>query len=290
MRKIKKLLSVALIPATFLFCSCKTEMKPEPVTDPRNDRGNAVILDGKTAVVSIFANDYASEWDFSSETDIETRDKILSDLKIALDYITTESRKWGKNAEFIYDWGENPDLYAERNIPAEAVSLSFDGQYYLEKNLTVTFDFDEILAKYNADNVVFLYHFNTAPDDYDGELDAAAFYNYEPMYEAEFCVCPRHIYGKPITPSIYAHEILHLFGAPDYYGLKDMKQTVTEEYIEFCAENHTNEIMFKSRCEDEPITSEIAEITAYYVGWTDYSEEAERFGLFRSQHLPPEQS
>ena len=265
-----------------LFCSCKKKVEIEH--DTRDPRGSAIILDGKTVVVSIFANDYVSEWDFTDENDIKTREKILSDLSVALDYITAESRKWDKNAEFIYDWNENPDLYAERNVPTEGAYMHYEASYYMDKIIGITFDYYELLENYGATNVIYLYHYNTPIEE--NEIDATAFACRDSEFEYEYCAFPQFISEKPLTPSIYAHEILHLFGAPDYYNAMEFTRSITPEYVEYCAEHHPTEIMFDSRCEGETITSELAEITAYYVGWTNTSSEVEQFGLGLSKHIP----
>jgi len=282
MKKLKNFIALALAFSLCLSCSCKKKVEIEP--DTRDPRGSAIILDGKTVVVSIFANDYISEWDFTDENDIKTRENILSDLGVALDYITTESRKWDKNAEFVYDWNENPDLYAERNVPTEGAYMHYSAAHYMRKIISVTFDYYELLEKYDATNVIYMYYYNTPIEE--TELDATAFANDYSEFSYEYCGFPLYIYGKPLTPSIYAHEILHLFGAPDYYSAMEFTHSITPEYVEYCAEHHPTEIMFKSRCEDETITSELAEITAYYVGWTDKSSEVEQFGLGLSKHIP----
>lgn len=287
MNKFKRFIPLVLS-ALILCCSCARTPKTKKETIV--NRGNAVVLDGKTVVVSIFATDYLSEWDFTDENDIKTREQISSDLKIALDYLTDESRKWGKNAEFIYDWEENPDLYAERSVPTEGVYFHYESQYRLSVIITRTFNINEILEKYSADNVIFLYHFNTPPDDEEEPLTAQAFPNYESSFNVEFSAFPLYSGGDRITPSIYAHEILHLFGALDYYISLNFEQAVTPEYVEYCAENHSNEIMFESWCYDDEITLDISEATAYYVGWTDHSEDVEQFGLPLSQHSQAKQS
>lgn len=286
--KIKKILSLALVSALFFLSSCKPQQTPPE--KPVANLGSAKILDGKTVVVSIFANDYVCEWDFTKEEDIKTRERAVSNITAALDYITAESHKWGKNAEFIHNWEENPDLFAQRNLPIEASNFEFYSTKYIKMTLENTFDSDALLEKYDADNIFYLFIFNTPPDHL-GSPYAVNSIVYD-THTIESCVINLTFEEMEITATEIAHEILHLFGAIDCYQ-PDRDFGVTEEYVEYCRENHPNEIMFVTQdgigtFENNKITAELGEITAYYVGWTDYSEEADRFGTIPSEHVSSE--
>ena len=281
---IKSITAAFLALSALICCSCEAEEKAPAV----DKRGSAKVLDGKTVVISIFADDYLSSWDFENEEDIATRDTTLENLGIALDFLSENSRKWGKNAEFVYDWKENSDLSCQRSVPLEASNFEFKTSNYFSKIIDITIDDEALLEKYDAENIIYLYLFNT---DFGHESTAQAFPYFgksSTIYYHETIGLPLKNGDQSISATVYAHEILHLFGAPDYYK-SNSTFGVTDEYIEYCRENHPKELMLTARDENKKyvhgeITAEINEITAYYIGWTDYSREVEDFGLPKSVH------
>jgi len=281
----KKLLS-ALLSGIMLVSACAQPEPPQEIAvDPR---GSAKVLDGKTVVVSIFANDYVCEWDFTKEADVEMRNKAKADLGVALDYISSESKKWGKNAEFVYDWEADPDLYAERNIPYEACNDEFWTSRSTKRILEHTFDSDALLERYAADNIFFIFHFNT-PLEHQCSSYAVNSLIYSNHYY-EYCVINMTFMGGFTSPTEYAHEILHLFGVLDFY-MADDSFGISQEFVDYCAENYPDELMYITyenvgKLPPDRITATINEFTAYYIGWTDHSDEQERFGMHISEHVP----
>ena len=99
--------------------------------------------------------------------------------------------------------------------------------------------------------------------------------------------------GLEEAPAAYAHEMLHTFGAPDLYVGENpaANYNINDDFVSYCETYHPNEIMVTTYDvdTDEPhydyISNELTEITAYYIGWTDTSREAEEFHLQESQHI-----
>lgn len=80
--------------------------------------------------------------------------------------------------------------------------------------------------------------------------------------------------GAPIpVSSVYAHEVLHLYGAWDLY--KTYAQTSDRHYM--ASEIYPNDIMH--RVDHDLNTLEIDKLTAYLIGWN--KEEPEMFEWFR---------
>lgn len=280
----KHITALLLTLCVLISCSCEKEEQAPSV----DKRGSARVLDGNIIVVSIFADDHLCAWDFESDEDIATRDETLENLTFALDFLSEQSKKWGKNAEFIYDWKENPDLSYQRGVPLRASTFEFKTSNYFNKIVNITIDSDLLLEKYDAQNILYIYFFNT---DFTNESTAQAFpyFPKESGYYNETIGLPLKNNGQSISATVYAHEILHLFGAPDYYK-GNSTFGVTDEYIEYCQKNHPKELMLTTKDENKKyvhgeVTAEINEITAYYVGWTDYSKEVEEFGLPQSTHI-----
>lgn len=109
----------------------------------------------------------------------------------------------------------------------------------------------------------------------DGEY---FYYEYSCLYRHD-----AYTDGERESPATYAHEILHLFGAPDLYeGSGD--PYVDRALIDYVAETYPDDIMVSTYEDDgtsrfDVITKEISPLTAYCLGLTDTCPELEQFPL-----------
>ena len=78
--------------------------------------------------------------------------------------------------------------------------------------------------------------------------------------------------GTEEEPAVYAHEILHIFGAHDLYRGEEYSRAVTD----YIAANYPDEIM-RSVAGEGRISEQISRITAYHLGWIDEIPETESF-------------
>ena len=257
-----------------------------------NGLGSAGELDGRIVVVSIFLSDAKHKWDFSQEMDQLRREHGLTYLGIAADWITENAAKWEKHPEFIYDWEQHDDLYYEMQTDEDLSNEYEDPTYDMNEMIENYVDPASLLKEYNADSILFLAFVNSPKSNstvsytipYDDGLGD------DTMEICYIFVCSD---GEEETPAAYAHEILHTFGAPDLYTADNPAENynIDEDFVSYCEVNHPNEIMLTTYdvYTDEPyydhISNELTEITAYYIGWTDHSKEAEEFGLQESQHV-----
>ena len=108
--------------------------------------GTADTIDGKTIIVSIYADDYGTKWDFNK--DKERIEDTFDNLKIATKYLKEQVKKYGKNATFIYDWENNSDLKYVVQFTDDIVALN--GIYDLQREWIVNnIDIDKLINKYN---------------------------------------------------------------------------------------------------------------------------------------------
>ena len=98
------------------------------------------------------------------------------------------------------------------------------------------------------------------------------------------------------VPAVFAHEMLHTFGAPDLYwtdtySVFELDYGITKEFTDYVKENELNDIM---RITWDPqtgnyltktIAQHITEITAYYAGLINHSDIVEEWGFDPSDHV-----
>ena len=242
--------------------------------------GSARSLDGTTVVFSIFTSDLSVKWDENSRTDAETMKDTLDNLWRGTSYLTEQVANFGKTASFIYDWEKDPDLRYTASFDDYLVT-EYGDKYDLQRDWVIAnIDTEAVKAKYNADNAVYLFFFNT---DYSNQVNPWTLgYTNCSAYDVEFC----NIYVKfddvfITPPSTYAHEIMHCFGAHDLYYANAY---ISQEYVDHCQKTGSNDIMYTVN-DGKWIINDFTELDAYYVGLTDHCDEVEKWGLAKSEHL-----
>ena len=242
--------------------------------------------EGKTIIVTILVSDPVFTWDLSTERDQSRLESLDWNLEVATEYLTKEAESWGKELSFIYDTTPGSDLLYENTFRMtmeaqwsedmdNAEIRKYDTRNKLrEAYLRTNIQQDQLLEKYQAVNIGYLFVTNTEVDSPD--LRSYAFCGGQcGSIEREYICMNFFEGGWQNPPAVYAHEILHLFGAFDLYQTDEYE----EEYAKLILDHFTNDIMYS--CGRDlatsvfteqsylEIDSEISQLTAYYLGWTD---------------------
>lgn len=290
----KKAVCVLFIFLAFVLCSC-FEFIPE-VSDmslslpeesdevspmeshEENDGfigklGSANEIEGNTIIVSIFANDATTIWN-----DNDLKHEMLRALGLGAEWVAQKCSKYGAEVNFVYDWSENSDLIYETEFSQDMVRYD-GGMYGVQRGYVLdSIDSDALLDKYDGDNIIYMFFFNTA---FDNEVNPWTLaYTDGGIVDVEvvdvFCRFDNLI----IPPASFAHEILHCFGAKDfYYASEDIPQ----EFVDYCERTDSMDIMYTVNMGDE-IFSEFTELAAYYVGLVDECALVDEWGLAKSEH------
>lgn len=250
--------------------------------------GSAKELDGTTVIVSIYADDKNTTWD----GDDTAKENSLKYLGVATDWLTKSCGEYGANAKFIYDWEENPDLYTETQFEYD-MTKGEDEQYYAQMDyVDANIDSDKIMKEYDADNIIYMMYFNT-PEESDVTSATYAYTNEETAdYPYEIVSIYVRCDGEEESPASYAHEILHTFGAPDFYQADEDGQNygITQDFVDYNEENSSNDIMyttFDANSETpyyDHVSNDFTDMVAYYVGLIPSCDDVEEWGLGESQH------
>ncbi len=226
------------------------------------DLGYAGTLEGKTVIISLFADSQYLRWTREEE------EKTLPVLASALSYLTEEAKKAGKEVSFIYDWREEEDLYHTARVffPFDKEGKFID---YLDLRtqswVKHKVSYDDLLAEYEADNILMIIYF---PDE---DRSYAVCYDGEDIPEETM------IMFKNANAATYAHEMLHLFGAHDLYE----DGGYPEEYLQYVKKTYPKEVMLTVKEKDLlKITKIISPITAYHIGWREDLPELEEYPLW----------
>ena len=246
----------------------------------KGELGSAGSLTGRTAIVSIFTDDAGTSWDRESDDDAEMIDDTLDNLRISTEYLTEQAARFGSDAGFIWDWQTNPELYYTASFE-ESLVTEYGDMYEVQKNWVLeNIDETEIKNIFHADNVIYLFFFNT---DYSNQVNPWYLgYSCSSDYYVEFC----NIYVKfddvfITKPASYAHEMMHCFGAHDLYYANEF---INQKYVDYLNDHFSNDIMY-TVVDSKEITNEFTELDAYYVGILDHCGDVDKWNLAVSEHI-----
>lgn len=254
---------------------------PEPDVPERSILGSATKLSEKTVIVSIFANDSTTSWDFENRADMDMVNTMHRYLGNATSWIAKQCRAYDTTAEFVYDWKKNPDLYYTYDFGQTRLVRPDGGGYYTQEDyILANIDSEGLKKKYDANNIIYIFYFNTGTDN---TVNSWCISDQSDCYTEIVNVFIRDDYsgGTYIMPaSSMAHEILHCFGAYDlYYASEEIPQA----YVDHLQKTGSRDIMYTVGL-GGAITQKFTELDAYYVGLTDSCDEVETWGLARSRH------
>lgn len=266
----------------FIFAACSYSAHWE-----RNSglRGSADVCSGNTVICTVFVNNPTDVWDFSDSEDTERRGHIRTYLGIACDYLEHEASRYDQRLKFTWDFEAQPNLafIYDTNLSYEAEGWDEALWRYLDENV----DLNALSEQYHARNIIFLTCMNT-DESCEAVTSTRSWYPDMP-YPYEFISLYYIDSGVVNCPAVYAHEILHTFGAPDLY-MEDEEYDIGDDFVSWVALNLPNDIMY--HCSDaetgdyvyDRITNEISEVTAYYIGWLPESRIVKENGLAKSQY------
>lgn len=253
-----------LITASVLLASGDPRMR-EMAERPRSSYGlgSAKYLEGRNLLYSLFVDTPQSTW--SSEEEKET----LVDLKKAVFYIEETAQEYHKETELVCDWQKEEKLTGRATVHFEiADDADFIDRLDQEIGVWVEglVDYEGLMEEYQAEGIALLVFVNNPGTSYAIVYDGMD----NPKESVVFFA------GEP--PAVYAHEILHLFGAHDLYRDAEYSEEITD-YIE---KTYPMEIMRTvtgktGQVDRNAIENMVSPVTAYHLGWLDKIEELDRF-------------
>ena len=313
--KVKALLLAVLLAAALLLTGCMPYLRwkvtaqlpsiphvqeepsatpaPAPTQTPNADSGlsrrqkiygSAGLLTEPTVLVSVYINDAAGGRVWTEDAKAETRQY----LSTAVEWLNAQAAQYGQSLTLYYDDGTANSLLCRSYTPRTAIkggedSNESDALLTELDAVCATLDTAELQRTYGTDRVAFLYFLPVSGGSFtmvhyadDGD---AYYYEYSCLYRYDVYAGD----GENESPATYAHEILHLFGAPDLYdGSTD--SFVDEALVDYVVENYPDEIMYSTYNNDgtssfTEIDKAISPLTAYCLGLTDSCPELEQFPL-----------
>ena len=249
--------------------------------------GSASYIWEPTVIISIFVDEEEDLW-----TE-EEKQQMLSTCRIAYDFVAqTMDEEYDTETKLIYDWEEDPELaYSIRvfeEIPAYVTTKQEHYMDGLELEWVNQVPYHELCQKYNTSSVAFLYmipHEGCSYSSMHFVEDGDQIWNEGCLLYLQDMYSPTYEYE---TPTVFAHELLHLFGAEDYY---DSAEVFSKETYETLADVCADDIMLRTFTKingvyttfPDEVYGEITPVTAYLLGIGDEEVVADMPDLVRTE-------
>ncbi len=235
----------------------------DPLTElrPFYSRGLSTTLKGNVTAVLFFVDDAESSWDQAARTKV-----MNTGIKPALHYLEGEAKRYGVelhfetvvyNAEPLKYKGTVYDADKVTELLADSDTYAFFGDGFLpEIGYQSGYDLDRHMeTECPSSELIYLFLFNKEGRSYKtSQLELAL------MGTVEFEYAMLFSEEGSVRSYTVAHEILHLFGAEDYYEPAKRAELATLYY--------PNDIMLRHGSHG-PYGHDIGDLTAFSVGWTD---------------------
>ena len=265
-------------------CSVCGDLQAKQAKSPtiRTDLGSAGSPDGTTVIVSIFANDCDTRWDFETEKDRAVQDRMLTHMEAATSWLAQQIGAYGAEPYFIYDWEANPDLHYSYDFGQLLLVRSDGGGYWDQENYVLNnIPSEELKEKYHAQNIIYMFYFNTSERN---TVNSWSLGNNQDLETEIVNVFVRNdISGSffYMPASSIAHEIMHCFGAHDLYYASS---AIPQDYVDYCRLTGSTDIMYTISL-GEDISQLFTRLDAYYLGLVDSCDEVTTWGLGKSSFL-----
>lgn len=199
-----------------------------------------------------------------------------------MDWIEEQAAGYGVTPRLYYG---TDDLIAHLGWTAPFVggTGADEGPSFREEieNLCTRLDSDTLAQTYGTSSIGFLVFLPVSGCSFTAvhflEDGSTYYHEYSCLYK-ENAFFPA---GSAESPTVYAHEILHQFGAPDLYsGSNDLY--VTDELVSYVAENWPDSIMMDTYNPDgtlqyDAIEKSLCPLTAFRLGLTATFPGIEQF-------------
>ena len=260
--------------------------------------GSVGLLAFPSVLVSVYLDEAGGGHTWTDEGIARSR----ANLAVAVDWINEQCAAYNASARITCDDGTDEDLFVRMEYNGRfrggVESDEDDDLLDAADLLCEQLDTAALRQKYGTSSIGFLYFLPLEGSAFTmvhyAEDGSYYYYEYSILYEYDAYSAP----GTFDSPAVYAHEILHLYGAPDLYdGSSDL--FVSPEMVRYVSENWPTAIMQDTYSADggidyDFIDRSICPITAYRLGLCTDFEGLELFpalaatrpGVFEDEAAP----
>ena len=227
--------------------------------------GSCRSLSQDAAIVILFAKDDVSSWDEASMNEVYRR------VEEAAQLFRDTAASYGYELTIpVYCYGDNENREIRYSGVIETGGEKLDALAGIARNwgFADEQEMHEALQKHiGMEQLAYVVAHNKDGYSYaQGQSHKGTWIDWA---DPEYCVIAIRTQNGSVNPAaVYAHEMLHMFGAQDFYR-KDFGDVIyNETRAELCRTLCPNAIMLD--CYQEMADVQVSGFTAYCVGWIDF--------------------
>lgn len=240
--------------------------------------GSCKHLSDRTIIVSVFANDTATKWDWDKRSDYDQFQETYKRVGTAVAWIQKEAKASKVQTDLLWDFMNTPYLYAEATFDVDMHRN--DGLIYwvyerwIEKHGHLEF----LKKHFNADSILYAFYYNS-PKDLDKGSYTFTARGQEWKDFTEVCVFFTRNSNIITVPAAYAHELLHCFGGVDMYRANP-GFNMSQEFIDWFRSRYPRDLYAVTYHGDQKkVNYELSYLTRYYLGMVPRPATVDRWGL-----------
>lgn len=251
--------------------------------------GSCSDLGKRTVILSVLVDSAEGIWNEAEEEDQKYLGYILHDLWTSTEWLKARAAEYGRDTAYYYfNWKVFPNLLHHASAGEKTIKEVLADDAFL-RGLAMQLDAGAAMKDYGADNFLVLFLFRTGMENDCGSRAFSALAAKKPENRYEFIVMPAYYRRAFECPAVYAHELLHLFGAQDLYLEGPF---ITKAFAEAAESAFVNDIMYtqseieSGKYANLEITNEFSALDAYYTFLGPEPPEVGEWGLGIRQTEP----
>jgi len=256
-----------------------------------NVYGSCKKLSDRTVIMSIYASDTKTRWDWNNRDDYNRYEETYKRLGIAVHWIEDSARACGVRTDLIWDFYNVPYLYGEATFDQDMQTLDNADYYAYKRFIDEHISVEWLKSHFEAESIIFAFYYNSPMNsdvpsytgcDQGSSLSEHEDYPDDPHYE--ICVLFTCGFGLVAEPATYAHELLHCFGGRDLYRA-DESINLSQQCSDWYRKNYPDELFMSNKIgRQDAVDFELTEVTKYYLGLIPSSQIVNQWGLKKSDY------
>ena len=256
-----------------------------------NVYGSCKKLSDRTVILSVFASDTKTRWDWDSQDDYNQLQETYKRLGIGVHWIEDNVGACGVKTDLVWDFYNVPYLYNEATFDQDMQTLDNADYYAYQRFIDNNLDVERIKDHFKAESIIFAFYYNSALKsevisytwcEKGRPLSEYTDYPEDPHYE--ICVFFTRGLGMITVPATYSHELLHCFGGRDLYRA-DSRFNFTQDCSDWYRKKYPDELFMSNKTgRQDTVDFELTEVTKYYLGLIPDSWIVDQWRLKKSDY------
>lgn len=243
--------------------------------------GSCKKLSDRTIIISVFASDASTKWDWKKQADYTQYKETHRRLGIAVEWIRKQAKASGVNTDLLWDFNNTPYLYAEASFKENMQRITSSVYDIYQKWIDENGHLEFMKKHFKADSIIYAFYYNSPKSQNLGSYSFPTT-GWPLDNRTEICVFFTRGINIITVPAAYAHELLHCFGGVDLYRANP-NFYMSKEFIDWFQSRYPKDLYavtyFGAQNE---VNYELTDLSRYYLGLIPRPSMVDQWSLKKS--------